>query len=384
MILRCQNFAIRLAILINLWSVFGGLANSQDKPDTEPRVPKVEIPERLVVATRNVPPFAMQNDKGNWEGISIDLLRQVKAELENQAGHPIEIVFKPLPLNEMLDAVSASEVDLAVAALTVNFEREKKMDFTHAFHNSGLGIAVAAKERRSGWSGIMDAILSRTFLLIVLWLFLAMLVSAFAIYLFERKKNPEQFDRNWFKGISAGMWWAAVTITTVGYGDKTPKTLGGRVIGLVWMFAGLFIIAGFTAAVTSALTITQLKSRISGPNDLSRIKVASVEGSTSGSYLKSRHIIYKKFRDVESALASLVADECDAVVYDAPILKYLTYHNHSGEAFVLPITFERQNYAFALPEGSPLREPVNQILLRQTASPEWDDRLKSYFGETNQ
>ena len=343
---------------------------------------KLEVPETLRVATREVPPFAMQNDEGQWTGISIDLLREVKVELENESGHEIAIDFQVMTLAEMLDAAEKSEVDVVAAALTMNYEREKRMDFTHSFHTSGLGIAVGAKQRKSGWGGIVDAILSKTFLQIVAGLVFAMFISAVAIYLFERRANREQFDKGWVRGIAAGMWWAAVTLTTVGYGDKVPKTLGGRTIALIWMFAGLFIIAGFTAAVTSALTLTQLRSRINGPSDLSRIKVATVEDSTSADYLRSRHIMFAKHPDVDAALQSLVDGKCAAVVYDAPILKYQTYQNWSGEAFVLPTSFERQNYAFALPSDSPLREPINRVLLRQTSSPEWDEVLEAYFGES--
>ena len=326
----------------------------------------------------------MLNEDNQWEGISIDLLREVKAELESASGHEITLEFKSMSLAKMLDAVENEEVDIVAAALTMNYEREKRMDFTHSFHASGLGIAVGAKQRQSGWSGILDALLSTTFLRIVAGLVLAMLVSAVGIYLFERRHNREQFDKGWIKGIAAGMWWAAVTLTTVGYGDKVPRTLGGRLIGLIWMFAGLFIIAGFTAAVTSALTLTQLRFRISGPSDLSRAKVATVEGSTSADYLRARHIMFSQYADVETAIASLVENKCDAVVYDAPILKYQIYQHYSGEAIVLPSTFEQQKYAFALPSNSPLREPFNQVLLRKTSSPSWNEVLATYFGESQQ
>ncbi|MCO8121341.1 transporter substrate-binding domain-containing protein [Stieleria sp. TO1_6] len=369
-----------IVFVICLWGM-NSRAISQDEVSAESTWGQSELPSTLVVATREVPPFAMRNENGQWIGISIDLLREVKAELERESDQQINLEFKEMSLTEMLDAVEHSEVTLAAAAITMNYDREKRMDFTHSFHTSGLGIAVAAKQRRSGWSGIIDAVLSKTFLRIVAGLLLAMLVSAVGIYLFERKYNREQFDKGWVKGIAAGMWWAAVTLTTVGYGDKVPRTLGGRTIGLIWMFAGLFIIAGFTAAVTSALTLTELRARISGPSDLSRAKVATVDGSTSADYLRSRHIRFAKHPDVDSALASLVANNCDAVVYDAAILKYQTYQNHSGEAFVLPGSFERQHYAFALPSDSPLREPINQVLLRQTSAPKWDDVLATYFGE---
>ena len=357
-----------------------GQDDSQAK-DKATAASKTLIPKTLIVGTRQVPPFAMQNEDKQWEGISIDLLREVKAELEEESGHEIELEFKNLTLTEMLEAVSKSEVDIVAAALTMNYEREKKMDFTHPFHTSGLGIAVGASQRRSGWTGIIDGIFSGTFLRIVAGLVLAMLVSSIAIYLFERNTNPEHFDHGWLRGVAAGMWWAAVTLTTVGYGDKVPKTLGGRTIGLVWMFAGLFIIAGFTAAVTSALTLTELRTNVNGPNDLSRVKVATVEGSTSADYLRARHLLFVKHPDVDSALASLVANECAAVVYDAPILRYQVFKKHSGEALVLRSTFERQNYAFALPSNSPLRESVNQVLLRKTSGPEWDEILSTYFGE---
>jgi polar amino acid transport system substrate-binding protein len=374
---RCLVCWLLLTMIIT-----GGRA--QDRPpagSTDNAAAELDIPEKLVVAVREVPPFAMRNAEQQWVGISVDLLREVKAELEIESGHEIELEFRDLPLEKMLDAVETSGVDLAAAAITVNYEREKRMDFTHSFHTSGLGIAVAADQRRSGWSGIVDAVLSGTFLRIVAGLFLAMLVSAVGVYFFERKQNREQFNRGWVRGISSGMWWAAVTLTTVGYGDKVPRTLGGRTIGLVWMFAGLFIIAGFTAAVTTALTVTQLRSRINGPAELSRVKVATVLGSTSAAYLRSRHINAAPFPNVDSALAGLIAGDFDAVVYDAPILQYQTYQQFSGEAFVLPTTFERQSYALALPSGSALREPINRVLLRQTSSPSWQDLLATYLGE---
>ncbi len=382
---RLLPYPLLLSLLIPVGFAADGLAQDgtlEGKPSDDPS--RLDVPNVVVVGTRDVPPFSMRSEDGQWTGISIDLLREVKVELESGSGHDIAVEFKVMPLPEMLDAVEAGEVDIAAAAITVNYEREKRMDFTHSFYNSGLGIAIGANQRRSGWSGIFDAVFSRTFARILAGLLFAMLISAVGIYLFERRGNRDQFGNGWIKGIAAGMWWAAVTLTTVGYGDKVPRTVGGRLIGLVWMFAGLFIIAGFTAAVTSALTLTQLRSRISGPADLSRVKVATVDGSTSADYLRSRHVMFAKHSDIDSALKTLVSGQCDAVVYDAPILRHQAYQNYSGEVFVLPVTFERQNYAFALPSGSPLRESINQVLLRQTSSPSWDEVLATYFGENEQ
>ena len=65
------------------------------------------------------------------------------------------------------------------------------------------------------------------------------LVFAHLIWLAERKKNAEQFPRAYLDGIDDAMWWAIVTFTTVGYGDKAPVTGLGRLTGVVWMVVGI-------------------------------------------------------------------------------------------------------------------------------------------------
>ena len=54
-----------------------------------------------------------------------------------------------------------------------------------------------------------------------------------------------------------GVWWAITTVTTVGYGDLSPKTLGGRVIAIVVMVVGI----GFVAIVTAAAAERFMRSR---------------------------------------------------------------------------------------------------------------------------
>ena len=119
---------------------------------------------------------------------------------------------------------------------------------------------------------------------------LVLLGVGLLVWWFERRKNPNQFGGNPAKGIGSGFWWSAVTMTTVGYGDKAPLTVGGRLVALVWMFVALIIISSFTAAITSSLTVTQLESAVKGPEDLPKIRVGAIENTTSESYLSLIHI----------------------------------------------------------------------------------------------
>ena len=73
-------------------------------------------------------------------------------------------------------------------------------------------------------------------------------LSAVGIYYFEHDRQPEHFA-----SVFHSLWWAIVTLTTVGYGDTFPITTGGRVFTFFVLFLGLGIVAVPTGLFASAL-----------------------------------------------------------------------------------------------------------------------------------
>ena len=79
-------------------------------------------------------------------------------------------------------------------------------------------------------------------------------VSAVGIYYFENPVQPEAF-----KSVFHSLWWAVTTLTTVGYGDMYPITIGGKTFTTLIVFIGMGMVAVPTGLLASALSKTFIK-----------------------------------------------------------------------------------------------------------------------------
>ncbi|MEJ2201315.1 MAG: transporter substrate-binding domain-containing protein, partial [Desulfuromonadaceae bacterium] len=140
----------------------------------------------LRVGTKEAPPFAMKDEDGQWSGLSIDLWRQVAADLG------IAYELQEHDISGLLAGIEEGSLDVAVAALTITAQREERMDFTHPFYSSGLGIAVRAGDK-GGWFRVLERIFSPEFFKVLASLALVLLFFGGLVWLFERRKNPDQF-----------------------------------------------------------------------------------------------------------------------------------------------------------------------------------------------
>ncbi|MCP4481559.1 MAG: hypothetical protein GY817_01845 [bacterium] len=78
-------------------------------------------------------------------------------------------------------------------------------------------------------------------------LFILVLVGSIGMSIFERGHNEQ------FVSFFDGIWWAVVTLTTVGYGDKFPVTIGGRILASAFMFIGLSFFGLITGMFSSSI-----------------------------------------------------------------------------------------------------------------------------------
>eukprot|EP00794_Sanderia_malayensis_P011372 gene11372-12557_t len=139
------------------------------------------------------------------------------------------------------------------------------------------------------------------------------------IWLLDSCYNEDEFPLSFHKGVIEGLWWAYVTMTTVGYGDKTPKSLPARLVSIVFIFAGVAFSAIFTASLTTGMT------RSLNP------ETVSLDGKTIGVINHTRYEFQiamreganvKVFMNYHSLKAALKTKLVEGILVDIYVLSY--------------------------------------------------------------
>ena len=332
--------------------------------------------ETLRVGTKPFAPFVFVRE-GQYIGFSIELWEEIADELSLEYE-----LYGEKTVTDLLDSVSSGNTDVAIAGITITSDREKNVDFSHSFFESGLQILVPINSPASPVNSFIWLIFSPILLETIGVLLLVIIISAHLLWFFERDRNPEMFPKEYLRGVWEACWWSVVTVVTVGYGDKAPIGVGGRIVATIWMFTGVLLVSYFTASVSSALTVQKLETSIQGLEDLNGKRVATVEGSTAADYLTNRPAVRKvEYELVEEAFGALEESQVDAVVYDAPVLKNHALQKGVDKVTVVGTVFEKQSYGIALKTNSPYREPINQAILKLVENGTYDQIYQKWFGE---
>ena len=322
----------------------------------------------LTIAVKEAPPFVQFNASGEATGLSIDFWDLVDDNLG------VSVEYKRYEsLNDLIGSVEKNEVDLSINPVTVTDQRMETMDFSQPFFISGTAMV---RPQENQWVAFLENMFSVDFFSAVAILLIVILAFGFLIWIFERRANPEQFGKGW-KGIGDGFWWSAVTMTTVGYGDKAPVSKGGRTIGFIWMFAAILIISGITASIASALTVSSLESNIENVEDLRKFNVGTIGASSSADYLNIFEVDAANFTSVENGLNALESGELDVFVYDRPILRHFMNEGDYSDLIIVPENLKTDYYSISFPKGSPLVDVLNPIIVRELKSSRWNRKLRS-------
>ena len=362
---QSRLIAIALAVCLAAAAVRSSASGAERAPD-----------EPLRVAVYDLPPYGSVDAEGLFSGASVDLWRRVAEDLH--------LTYRFIAVEQMADVITGVErgqFDAAIGAITITPDRLARVEFSYPAHRSG--VAVAFPKQTGPIAAVMSyvAVVRELGPLIVFTLGLLVLIGAL-MWVFERRRrlagNPHERA---VTSLSDGIYWAAVTMTTVGYGDVTPLTRVGRFIAVLWMLVSLALISLLTTSLVARMTADAVTSSpIAQTSDLDGKRLAAVADSSGAEYLDEQHLHYRKYANLKEALASLVNGKSDAVVNSVGALEYAISTYFSG---VIPMpsgTLAPSYMAFALPPNSPLKKPLDRAMIEITASASWRSLEHSYFG----
>ncbi len=164
----------------------------------------------------------------------------------------------------------------------------------------------------------VSTLYKNTIIRLIAGILLMAVVSSLIVNVFE--ETPESSIQNIWQGI----WWAFVSITTTGYGDFTPVTLGGRIIGIIVMISGVAVISLLTATISSVFIERQIRKGqgLESVNIKNHIVIC-------GWNFNVEHIIQTMEQELEHPKIVLV-NTCESV----KIMNIINHHKNAEVYFV--------------------------------------------------
>jgi ABC-type amino acid transport substrate-binding protein len=333
--------------------------------------------EPVRIAVYDVPPYGYVDADGSIAGVSVDLWRRIAQDTGWQ--------FKLTPVSDMeaiLSGLEQGRFDAAIGAITITPERSERVDFSYPAHRSG--VAVAFRKESGPLSALASYGAAAAELSPLIIVILAMLVvTGLAMWFLERPRHPAaQGAESSVVTLRDGIYWAVVTMTTVGYGDKTPKTNSGRFIAILWMMGSLVLVSLLSTSMVSRLTAERVESGVDvASSDLVGKRLAAAAYSSGAEYLEALHLPYEKFPNLQDALDALANGKADAVVNSVGALQYFIAKRFAKVVQAPQGLLAPAYMAVALPANSPLKKPINRALMKITSGPDWRAAELKFFGQ---
>jgi polar amino acid transport system substrate-binding protein len=330
----------------------------------------------LRVAVFLAPPSVMEVN-GSLTGFSIDLWNAIASQLKLRTSYQVEPDVRALE-----EVMRSKNADLSLGVF-ITSARDAVFDFSITTMEAGLQIIVlSSSEKAQTESPLWDMlglIFSQTTLK---WLgmgLLLVLIPAHLVWFFERRnKDGIVSSRSYFPGIFEAIYWALSTLTT--QAEAMPRQWVGRALSIFWMFVGVVFVAFYTAQLTTAMTVKQIRGGIEGPEDLPGKPVATLAGSNAVKYLREHHAQVQEFPTTDQMFEALLNKKVDAVVSAAPLLRYFAAQDGKGRVKVVGPEFNSAPVAIMFQVDSPLRRKVDGAVATLRDNGTYQQLFDKWFG----
>ncbi|XP_059485780.1 glutamate receptor ionotropic, kainate 2 isoform X1 [Neocloeon triangulifer] len=385
---------------IGTWNSTQGVNFTRTFGETYTQIVESLHNKTLVVTLILSSPYCMRKDSseqlsGNdqFEGYAIDLIEEISKILG------FNYTFKLVPdgrygslnretkewdgmMRELLD----QRADLAIADLTITYDREQAVDFTMPFMNLGISILYRKpiKQPPNLFSFLSPLSLD-------VWIYMATAYLGVSVLLFILARfSPYEWDNphpcndepdvleNQFSILNS-LWFTIGSLMQQG-SDIAPKAVSTRMVAGMWWFFTLIMISSYTANLAAFLTVERMDSPIESAEDLAKqtkIKYGALRGGSTAAFFRdSNFSTYQRMWSfMESARPSVFAtsntEGVDRVVrgkgsyaflMESTSIEYVIERN--CELTQVGGLLDSKGYGIAMPPNSPYRTAISGAVLK--------------------
>jgi len=232
-----------------------------------------------------------------------------------------------------------------------------------------------------------DVIFDPFFANFLCFLFLWITVAAHAIWAAERQRNVSEFPRAYLDGIDDAVWWSCVTVTTVGYGDKSPRSPLGRLVAIVWMIFGVSMCSILTGHISTRFYDLKKPAQLTDASELAGLRVCSYASSYLKHWMEGIDFKERWTRDNMDMCGVLMeAGKVDAVVIERSIGAYYRKNTPwcAEQNVVISPPVAEQRMGLLYPEASVRRDLSSLTAHGMDYKTAIDTELMDYIGSADQ
>lgn len=331
--------------------------------------------QSLTVGVHVSPPFVMADGDGGYTGMAIDLWELVAGQLG------LSFTYVELDaFGALIDAAQAGEIDIGVTNLSVTRERATRVSFTHPWFDAGMGTMVS-ENHTTGFSDLIMGLHKSGYLRSYAWIVSIIILATVFLTLLDRRLDKD-FPKRWRDGI-AESFYAVMSMATSGRANR-KNYFGwvGRIFQGLSLIFGLAVLVYTMSSITSVMTTLSIDNQINIVADLSDRPIGVFVESTAEEFAQTSGFSSRPYANTEEAASALERGEIDAIIGDAPVLKYFVHTNPDREVKMVGAIFEPEKYAFALPLDSELTHKLTVEIIGLQEQGTVEEIRKSYFGVT--
>ncbi|XP_075975523.1 kainate-type ionotropic glutamate receptor subunit 1D isoform X1 [Anticarsia gemmatalis] len=382
------------------WNSSEGVNYTRSYGENQKQIVEILQNKTLIVTTILSAPYCMRREAsekltGNaqFEGYAIDLIHEISKILG------FNYTFKLAPdgrygsynretkeWDGMIRELLEQRADLAIADLTITYDREQVVDFTMPFMNLGISVLYRKpiKQPPNLFSFLSPLSLD-------VWIYMATAYLGVSVLLFILARfSPYEWDsprncldeppvlENQFTLLNS-LWFTIGSLMQQG-SDIAPKAVSTRMVAGMWWFFTLIMISSYTANLAAFLTVERMDSPIESAEDLAKqtkIKYGALKGGSTAAFFRdSNFSTYQRMWSfMESARPSVFATSnkegeervvrgkgAYAYLMESTTIEYVVERN--CDLTQVGGMLDSKGYGIAMPPNSPYRTAISGAVLK--------------------